>query len=139
MNIIQKKFDPDTYITRELYIKVTETEDLSYVWAHVHAQKWGVHYESYHKLCKKTCSCCGSMLDYGIGANNVGKKDENTPSTDHKIPRSKGGTNDIDNLWIICNKCNTIKSNATHEDIIRFESIAKYLKEFQFLNENKNV
>ena len=78
------------------------------------------------------------MLDYGIGANNVGKKDENTPSTDHKIPRSKGGTNDIDNLWIICNKCNTIKSNATHEDIIRFENIAKYLKEFQLLNENEN-
>ena len=48
-------------------------------------------------------------------------------------------TNHINNLWIICNKCNTIKSNATHEDIIRFESIAKYLKEFQLLNEEKDV
>ena len=51
MTIVQKKFDPDTYITRDLYIKVTETEDLSYVWAHIPAQKRGVDNESSHKLC----------------------------------------------------------------------------------------
>jgi 5-methylcytosine-specific restriction endonuclease McrA len=68
-------------------------------------------------------------LDYGLGKNNTNKADINTPSTDHKIPRSLGGTNDIENLWIICNKCNTLKNNATHEDIQRYENIIKMLKE----------
>jgi len=127
--LLYPKYDPATYITRDLYRKVCETNDLRYVWAHANAQKWGVEYEPYLELCKETCSCCGSPLDYGIGKNNHGKLDENTPSTDHKIPRSKGGANDIENLWIICNKCNTLKNNATHEDIQRYENIIKMLKE----------
>jgi hypothetical protein len=124
-----KKFDPGTYISRDLYRRVCETKDLRVVWAYANAQKWGVEYEPYLVLCEENCSCCGSKLDYGIGKNNNGKLDENTPSTDHKIPRSKGGTNDLDNLWIICNKCNTLKNNATHEDIHRYENIVKMLKE----------
>lgn len=127
--MLYPKYDPATYITRDLYRKVCETGDLRYVWAHTNAQKWGVNYEEYLKLCEETCSCCGSRLDYGIGKNNHGKLDEHTPSTDHKHPQSKGGTNDISNLWIICNKCNTLKNNATHEDIHRYENIVKMLKE----------
>jgi 5-methylcytosine-specific restriction endonuclease McrA len=123
------KYDPGTYITRELYRKVCETNDLRYVWAHANAQKWGVEYDPYLAKCEENCSCCGSPLDYGIGQNNSGKEDVNTPSTDHIIPRSKGGTDHIDNLWIICNKCNTLKNNATHEDIQRYENIIRVLKE----------
>lgn len=127
--MLYPKYDPATYITRDLYRKVCETNDLRYVWAYSNAQKWGVEYEPYLELCKETCSCCGSKLDYGLGKNNKGKLDENTPSTDHKIPRSRGGTDSIDNFWIICNKCNTLKNNATHEDIYRYENIVKMLKE----------
>jgi len=123
------KYDPDTYHTRELYRKVCETGDLRIVWAYKNANKWNAEYEPYLAKCELNCSCCGSPLDYGIGKNNKGKLDENTPSTDHIIPRSKGGTDDIDNLWIICNKCNTLKNNATHEDIKRYENIIRVLKE----------
>jgi len=123
------KYDPATYITRDLYRKVCETGNLRVVWAHANAQKWSVDYASFLELCKETCSCCGSVLDYGIGKNNHAKTEESTPSTDHKIPRSKGGTNLLDNLWIICLKCNTLKNNATYEDIHRYENIVKMLKE----------
>ena len=127
--MLYKKYDPATYITRDLYRKVCETGDLRYVWAHVNSQKWSVDYEGFLALCGETCGCCGSTLDYGIGKNNKGKLDENTPSTDHKVPRSKGGGDELENFWIICNKCNTLKSNATYEDIHRYENIVKMLKE----------
>jgi len=52
----------------------------------------------------------------------------NTPSTDHIIPRSEGGTNDIENLWIICNRCNLLKNNSTAEDIHRYKAILEVLE-----------
>lgn len=33
------------------------------------------------------------------------------PELDHKIPRSAGGTNDEDNLSLLCSSCNNRKSN----------------------------
>jgi len=127
--MLYPKYKQDTYHTRELYREVCETGDLRVVWAYKNASKWNVDYYQYLQLCEPECSCCGSILDYGIGENNRGKTDESTPSTDHKTPRSRGGSNDIDNLWVICNKCNTLKNNATHEDIHRYENIVKMLKE----------
>lgn len=126
------KYDPATYVTRELFRKVVETKDLRYVWAHKNAQKWGVDYEKFRSLCGTHCACCGSELDYGLGKNNIDKLDINTPSTDHKIPRSldETKTNDIENLWIICNRCNTLKSSATQDDIHRYKKIVEALELF---------
>jgi 5-methylcytosine-specific restriction endonuclease McrA len=90
---------------------------------------WGVEYEPYLALCKSSCSCCGSKLNYGLGKNNPGKKDYETPSTDHIIPKSEGGADSIDNFWIICERCNRMKNNATYEDVERFKRIAQVLAE----------
>ena len=35
---------------------------------------------------------------------------------DHKIPRKKGGTNDRENLQLLCRKCNTSKGGRTMEE-----------------------
>lgn len=129
--MLYRKFDPSTYITRDLYRLVCETNDLRPVWAHLNSQKWGVAYEPFLELCKETCSCCGSKLDYGLGKNNKNKLDVNTPSTDHIRPRSLGGTNELDNLWIICNRCNILKNNSTPEDIHRYERITQVLREME--------
>lgn len=43
-----------------------------------------------------TCRRCGSTEDLTI---------------DHKIPRSRGGTNDEDNLQTLCRRCNSAKNN----------------------------
>lgn len=123
------KYDPGTYITRDLFRVVCETKDLRPVWAHKNAQKWGVDPEEFLKLCEPTCSCCGSPLDYGLGKNNTDKLDIHTPSTDHKKPRSMGGTNDISNLWVICNRCNLLKNNSTPEDIHRYRRILETLEQ----------
>ena len=32
---------------------------------------------------------------------------------DHKIPRSKGGTDHFDNLWLLCGACNSTKGTGT--------------------------
>lgn len=125
------KFNAETYINREFYADVCRTKDLRPVWAKTNSVKWGVEFEPYLALCKTHCPCCGSELDYGLGKNNHGKPDYHTPSTDHLKPQSYGGTNDISNLWVICERCNRFKNNATFEDINRMEGILKVLKEQQ--------
>lgn len=139
---IYGRFDPGTYHTRELYRVVCETNDLRPVWAYKNAQKWGVEYDPYLIKCKPECSCCNSRLNYGIGKNNLEDKlDIHTPSTDHIVPRSVavslGWTieqiNDISNLWIVCNRCNTLKNNSTADDIHRYKAIIDHLEKVKHL------
>ena len=129
MKKLYPKYDPATYITRDLYRVVCETKDLRPVWAHKNSQKWGVDYELFLAKCGNSCACCDSPLNYGLGKNNIDKSDVHTPSTDHINPRSMGGTNNLDNLWIICNRCNLLKNNSTPEDIHRYQRILETLKQ----------
>ena len=135
--MIYPKYDPGTYITRDLYCKVSETRDLRYVWAHVNSQKWKVDYDSFLGLCENECPICKEKLDYGIGKNNKGKSNENTPSTHHIIPQSKGGKDEIDNFIVICMRCNEILTNATHREVHRYIGIAKFLEKHTELYEEK--
>lgn len=54
------------------------------------------------------CSCGRSSKEEGI-----------TLEVDHIIPRSKGGTDDLDNLQTLCKKCNVGKSNKDNTDLRR--------------------
>jgi hypothetical protein len=123
------KYNPETYVSRDLYTQVCATGDLRPVWAKTNSVGWGVEFEPYLAKCLTHCPCCGSRLDYGLGKNNHGKRDFETPSTDHIIPQSIGGTNDLSNLWVICMRCNRMKNDATYEDIARLEGVLRILKE----------
>lgn len=40
------------------------------------------------------------------------------PTTDHKIPRSRGGTDALDNLALACLSCNSSKGARTDEEFL---------------------
>lgn len=136
MQKLYPKYDPGTYLTRDLFRVVCETRDLRPVWAWKNAQKWGVGYDEFLLKCKPECSCCDGSLDYGLGKNNHTKLDVHTPSTDHivsqKVAKLLGWTNEqinhISNLWIICNRCNRLKNDSTVEDIHRYKKIIQVLE-----------
>jgi 5-methylcytosine-specific restriction endonuclease McrA len=130
MKKLYPKYDPGTYLTRDLYRVVCETKDLRPVWAWKNSQKWSVDYQQFLDKCGNVCACCGSPLDYGLGKNNNDKLDIHTPSTDHIIPQSldESKRNDLDNLWIICNRCNLLKNNSTPDDIHRYKRILETLE-----------
>lgn len=48
-----------------------------------------------------TCVACGSTEDLHV---------------DHIIPLSRGGTNDLDNLQMLCSRCNLSKGTKTMEE-----------------------
>ena len=52
------------------------------------------------------CYLCGELVRY------------NSFEVDHKVPLSKGGTDDLDNLYCSCHKCNTIKQNIFYDDFM---------------------
>jgi 5-methylcytosine-specific restriction endonuclease McrA len=50
---------------------------------------------------------------YGNQCASCGKQEPDVKlSPDHKIPRSRGGSNDLGNWQPLCEQCNNIKSNA---------------------------
>ena len=105
MSQLYPKYNPETYLSRDLYAQVCATGDLRPVWAKSNSLNWGVEYEPFLVKCLTHCPCCGSKLNYGLGKNNHGKKDFETPSTDHLVPQSIGGTNDLSNGQVLCLIC----------------------------------
>jgi 5-methylcytosine-specific restriction endonuclease McrA len=50
------------------------------------------------------CGYCQSLQKYVWGTLEI----------EHIIPKSKGGSNDQQNLWLACRPCNLYKSDQTH-------------------------
>jgi hypothetical protein len=67
---------------------------------------------------KETCQICGRTTEFGDG------------EIDHKIPRSKGGSDDPENLQWACHRCNKLKGNKrTNEEVRRLLSLPEIFED----------
>ena len=67
------------------------------------------------------CACCKIALDYSTGKG--GNNNSRAPTLD-RVDNSQGYT--LENVRVICRRCNHLKSNASFEEIVNFY---KYMKE----------
>lgn len=66
-------------------------------------QNWLCHY------------CDVEMKDYDGMTHQ-----DNDVSLDHKTPKCRGGTNELDNLVAACRKCNSDKSDTDYDAFMRY-------------------
>ncbi|MCB0200141.1 MAG: HNH endonuclease [Anaerolineae bacterium] len=62
------------------------------------------HQDRIRRQADNRCGYCQSHQKYVMGRLEI----------DHLIPRSKGGSNDEENLWLSCRLCNNAKRDQTH-------------------------
>ena len=63
------------------------------------------------------CVYCGVCLCYDD------EYEDDNVEIDHKLPISKGGTSDFDNLQATCGHCNARKGAKTHEEYLHYISV----------------
>ena len=54
-------------------------------------------------------------------------------SIDHKLPKNRGGSNELINLHLVCIKCNKVKGDLTDEE---FKQLMAFLKDKPIIYEN---
>lgn len=68
------------------------------------------------------CAICGRPIDF------------NSMTVDHKIPLSKGGTNELSNLQPACPTCNFLKNGLTMDELEeKMRKIIAYQRKQKFL------
>lgn len=72
------------------------------------------------------CYLCGKPVD------------EEAFEVEHKIPVAKGGTNNLDNMYVACHECNTMKNSMFFDDfmqkiteIVRFQAQGQVIADSQ--------
>jgi hypothetical protein len=116
-----RKFHPQddtrTYGTFFEMFKKSSKQDqfLKLIWAHT--VKWDGDPIELAKIAPDVCPIFKTPLDYGRGLNKVTNPNIDNydgffqPTVDHKVARSHGGKDEIDNYVIVSRKANQFKSD----------------------------
>ena len=105
----------------DMFRKSTKQDQfLKVIWAH--SVKWDGDPIQLARLAPDVCPVFGTPLDYGRGFNKVTNPNIDNfdgffqPTVDHKLARSLGGKDEIDNYVIVSRKANQFKSDMASID-----------------------
>ena len=70
----------------------------------------------------KPCPYCGRKMDR---TNRPAHCNPRWPTIDHKVPRSRGGSDHISNLVWACRECNEEKGSMTVEEYMEFRRVVE--------------
>jgi hypothetical protein len=79
----------------------------------------------------RRCPCCNVQLVWKANLDSIQK---NLATVDHMVPRSIGGPDSSDNMFVMCRKCNEDRGNAcfvtfvTSRGYSKTEAEARYKK-----------
>ncbi|WP_368492333.1 HNH endonuclease [Cutibacterium sp.] len=63
------------------------------------------------------CPCCGVQLRWDVSRTPA------SPEADHIIPYSRGGSDRLDNIRVICRRCNQSRGNGVPRKGRRFRRV----------------
>lgn len=92
--------------------------------------------------CGKRCAHCGRLIKFSESICT----DEDSATRDHVIPKSLGGSNESNNLVLLCRACNTSRKSNTVDiftfysflPVGKFVNLATYLHNEGFFEEYAN-
>jgi hypothetical protein len=92
-----------------------QTRFLKLIWAY--GVDWACDKIDLAKICPDVCPVFGTPLDYGRGINRVFNPSINNdegfyqPTLDHRVARSNGGKDELNNYVVVSRKANQFKSD----------------------------
>lgn len=133
---IQLGYNKKTYGNAKTFARFVEAVNagepvhraMRHVWVGKNHRTIKAGHDGMVAICGEKCANprCGRTLDYSLGGNIKGRKAADaTPSLDHIVPTTRGGSDTLDNYQVLCNPCNTAKNNMYgSEDAERMRGLA---------------
>lgn len=128
INMGKTKYDRSCYMVRAKAFKAYKEG------------RWNIHdlFENNIAKLKSDCVCwyCGEVFD-----------DKSKLTIDHVFPRSKGGTNDMNNIIMVCKHCNSSKRDTDllewyfvqHRKFPSIPILVHYLKQIYFYAKDNDL
>ncbi len=118
----------------------------TWYWNYIKENNKGRHDKTKEKLYRRVLSARSRWADkYNLDKSDIDKlikealgtnctycQEEITTenmSLDHRIPQDRGGSNDLDNLEIVCQRCNVRKGSLTAGEFVELLDVINHFPE----------
>jgi hypothetical protein len=72
------------------------------------------------------CPCCNTQM---VWKSFVAEPQKNLATVDHIVPYSAGGANTVQNVFVMCRKCNSERNDACFVEFVTSRGVSKSLAE----------